>query len=356
MNVRSLLSRLFVATLVALPFMVSGCGSDAGAPIELKGAGASFPAPLYQRWFTEYSDKNPTVKVEYASVGSGAGIKQFTDKLVDFGASDAAMTDEEIALIPGGVQLLPMTAGSIVLCYNLNDADGKPIANLKLSRTAYAGIFLGDITKWNDPAIVASNPDIKLTEKPISVVWRSDSSGTTYVFTQHLTAISEKWKAGPGTGKSITWPVGSGAPKNDGVAGSVKQNDGTIGYVEYGFAEKNKISMAFLENKAGKYPEPNLENAAAALASAAELPPDMRIWVSDPMGDSSYPIVTYTWILCQKSYPDAKKLVELKALLKHCLTDGQKVSASLGYIPLPDAISQKVVAALDNITAAPAKP
>jgi len=348
----------------SLPFVLSsiclvlaGCGSSAGTPggsheeIELKGAGASFPAPLYQRWFAEYAAKHPGAKVEYTSVGSGAGIKQFTDNLVDFGASDAAMTPDEIAKVKEGVQLLPMTAGSIVLCFNLKDTAGEPITRLKLSRAAYAGIFLGDIKMWNDPAIASVNPDVKLPEKPISVVYRSDSSGTTYVFTRHLAAISEKWKAGPGGDKTVNWPIGSGAPKNDGVAGAIKDNEGAIGYVEFGFADKNKIAMASLENKAGKYPEPNLKNAASALASIKEFPSDLIVWLPDPEGDDSYPIVTYTWILVRAKFPDAEKLKGLKHLLKHCLTEGQKVSGELGYIPLPESVTKTVIAAIDNIKA-----
>jgi len=333
----------------AVLFSVLGCGGGGDAPIELKGAGASFPAPLYQRWFAEYSGSHG-VKVEYASAGSGAGIKQFTEKLVDFGASDAAMTDEEMAKVEEGVQLLPMTAGSIVMCYNLNDAKGKPIADLKLSRAAYAAIFLGEVSNWNDAAIAENNPNVQLPNKPISVVYRSDSSGTTFVFTQHLSAVSEKWKNGPGADKTVKWPVGSGAPKNDGVAGAVKQNEGAIGYVEFGFASKTGITMASLQNKSGRFAAPTLETATAALNSIPELPPDLRAWLPDPEGDNSYPIVSFTWILCRKKNPDPKRAEALKHLLMYCLTDGQKVSEELGYIPLPANVSQRVISALDNIT------
>lgn len=334
-----------------------GCGgSEAGKggaastePVELQGAGASFPAPLYQKWTAQFAEKHPNVKIEYASVGSGAGIKQFTEKLAFFGASDAAMTDEQMKKVDEGVQLLPMTAGSIVLCYNLTDAGGKPIADLKLTRAAYAGIFLGEITKWNDKAIADANPGAALPEKPISVVYRSDSSGTTYVFTQHLSAISEKWKSGPGTNMTVKWPVGAGAPKNDGVSGAVKQNDGAIGYVEYGFAYKTGISMAYLENKAGKFPKPDLETAKAALAGAATMPEDLRVWLPDPEGEGSYPIVTYTWLLARKKYADAAKAKAFKDFVKWCLTEGQKSSADLGYVPLPENIATRVIAALDGI-------
>src|SRR5262245_7757387 len=203
MTTSSLHPRRVLFLIAILLSSVLGCGGTGDAPVELKGAGASFPAPLYQRWFAEYSANHSGVKVEYASAGSGAGSKQFTEESVEFGASDAAMTDAEIAKIDEGVQLLPMTAGSIVLCYNVGDSSGKKITDLKLSRGAYAGIFLGEITNWNDAAIAQNNPSVQLPNKPISVVYRSDSSGTTFVFTQHLSAISEKWKNGPGTEKTV---------------------------------------------------------------------------------------------------------------------------------------------------------
>ena len=213
-----LMKTLACVGLVAAVVAMSGCrgGGGGGRPIEIKGAGASFPAPLYQRWFAEYGKANEGVKIEYASVGSGAGITQFTQELVDFGASDAAMNDDEIAKVTRGVQLLPMTAGAIVFCYNLNDADGQAVQDLKLSREAYIGIMLGKVTQWNDPLIASANPDVKLSDQPISVVTRSDGSGTTFVFTKHLSEVSEEWKNGPGTAKEIKWPVGSSAPKNDG--------------------------------------------------------------------------------------------------------------------------------------------
>lgn len=359
-------ARILPAALALCGLAAVGCSSESGKPgaaspgamsegdpaavVEIRGAGASFPALLYQKWAKEYGKARPNVKVEYTSNGSGAGIKQFTEKLVLFGASDAAMTDEEIKAVPEGVQLLPMTAGSIVLTYNLKDAEGKPIANLKLPRAAYAGIFLGDVKVWNDKLIADANPGVNLPEKPISVVYRADSSGTTYVFTQHLSAISEKWKAGPGTNKSVKWPVGSGANKNDGVAGGVKQNEGAIGYVEYGFAFKTTgVSMARLENKAGKYPEANLDTAAVALASVPAMPADLRVWLPDPEGEGAYPIVSYTWILARRQNADAAQVKPLKDFLKWCLTDGQKASAELGYIPLPETVSAKVLAALENV-------
>lgn len=326
--------------------------SASGGKIEIEGAGASFPAPLYQAWFATYSEQTDGVQVDYTSVGSSKGIQQFTDKLVDFGASDAAMTDEEMEKVEGGVQLLPMTAGAVVLCFNLTDADGNPVTELKLGRDVYPAIFLGEITMWNDPKIAETNPDINLPEKPISVVFRADGSGTTFVFTSHLAAISEAWNTGPGAGKSITFPTGSGATKNDGVAGAVKGTDGAIGYVEYGFAKGAGLNTATLENKAGKFVAPTLEGCQAALAGIKDLPENLRIFLPDPEGEKAYPIVTYTWILCRKEMEASQEKVNaMKECFKWCLTEGQKKSDEAGYVPLPESITEKVIAAMDNIKA-----
>ncbi len=269
------------------------------------------------------------------------------NKTVDFAASDAAMTDEEIASVEGGVQLLPMTAGSIVLAYNLPDGPKE----LKLSREAYTLIFLGQVTKWNDPVIAQANPDAKMPETGITVVRRADSSGTTFVFTQHLGAISEAWKNGPGTGTTVNWPSSDkfiASPKNDGVAATIKQTPGAIGYIEYGFAELGKLPMASLENKAGKYVKPSLESGQAALAGV-DLPPDLWAWLPDPTGEGAYPIVTYTWMVFYKKYDDPKKAETIRNVVKYCLIDGQKISGKMGYIPLPEPVVQVVSSALDNI-------
>jgi phosphate transport system substrate-binding protein len=314
-------------------------------PITLQGSGASFPAPVYSRWFREFSSKNPDVRVNYQSTGSGAGIKAFIAGQTDFGASDAAMTDEEIKEAGGNVVLLPVTAGHIVLAYNLTD-----VAELKLPREAYAGIFLGEITKWNDKKIAAANPGVKLPDLAITPVNRSDGSGTTFVFTQHLAAVSEKWKAGPGPGKSVSWPAKAaiGGAKNDGVAALIQRTPGAIGYIEYVFAATSKQPVAQLQNKAGKFVAPTLEAAKAALAKV-ELPADLRAWVTDPEGDDAYPIATYTWILAKKKYADKAKADAMKQLLKWCLAEGQTLSASLHYIALPPEVVTKVSAAVDTI-------
>jgi phosphate transport system substrate-binding protein len=329
--------------LALLPFFLTSC-SRLDDDITLQGAGATFPAPLYKRWFLEFYRQHPEVRVNYQPIGSGAGIRQFTEGLVDFGASDAAMTDAEIAKIPEGVQLLPMTAGSIAVSYNLPST----VAQLRLSRKALVGILLGEITTWDDPAIVACNPGMNLPQNEITFVRRAESSGTTFAFTSHLAAISSEWKKGPGAGKTVVWPVGVGAKGNSGVAALIQQTPGSLGYVESGYAELTHLPMAAIENKAGEYVKPTGASAQAALAGA-KLPDNLRVWVTDPDGPGAYPIVTYTWLLCRKNYQDPKVAEALKRVVRFGLTDGQKWSADLGYIPLPEAVAAKVLEAVDNI-------
>ena len=330
---------LFVAFL-------SSCNSNSSSSesVKLQGAGASFPAPLYMKWFKSYGATHPDVQVDYQSVGSGGGKKSVIDKTVDFGASDAAMTDEEMASVEGGVQLLPMTAGAIVIAYNVDGLNG-----LNLSRKAYTGIFLGKIKKWNDPAIVAANPGAKLPDLPINVVVRADGSGTSYVFSKHLSAVSEEFDKAVGTNTMPNWPVGTKSKGNEGVTASLKTTPGSIGYVEYGYANSQKLTTATLENKAGKYVAASTASGQAALASAT-LPDNLIAWASDPAAPDAYPIVTYTWMICYRKYPDAKKLAALKDLLKYSLTDGQKDAEALGYIPLPASVSSKDLAAVQTIT------
>ncbi|MCT7950318.1 phosphate ABC transporter substrate-binding protein PstS [Ancylothrix sp. C2] len=314
-----------------------------GQTVRLSGAGATFPAPLYETWFAEYNKKNPNVQISYQSVGSGAGVEQFTKGTVDFGASDTAMKDDEIAKAPNGALMVPMSAGSIVLAYN---APG--VTSLKLPRQVYTDIFLGKITKWNDAAIAAANPGVNLPDKAITVVHRSDGSGTTGVFTKHLTAISEDWKNGPGEGKSVSWPVGNGGKGNEGVTELIKQTEGAIGYVEYGYAKNNGLSMATLENKAGKFVEPTPEAAAKTLA-AVQLPENFRAFIPDPEGEASYPIVSYTWLLVPKKIEDTAKAQALENVIKWGLTEGQQMSSQLGYVPLPKEVVDKVTPVVDAI-------
>lgn len=328
-------------------------GCNGGDAIDLQGAGATFPAPLYKRWFLEYYKQHPDVRVNYQPIGSGAGIRQFSAGLVDFGASDAAMSDVEIERAEqdnpqrGGVLMLPMTAGIITINYNVPGAPD----DLKFSRQIYVDIFLGKIKKWNDPAITALNPQAakSLPNLPITIVRRADGSGTTFAFTNHLSAISPEWKQKVGVGKSVLWPVGIGGKGNSGVAALIEQTPGAIGYLEFGYAELVGLPMAQLENKAGHYVGPSLQTGQAGLAGI-ELPPNLRQWIPDPSGENAYPIVTYTWMLCFKDYcGESRKAGALKDVLRYCLTDGQKLSAELGYLPLPDEVSRRVLQAVETI-------
>jgi phosphate transport system substrate-binding protein len=322
--------------------IVCGCGSKSG--VKLQGAGASFPAPLYLKWFKDYRSGRPDVTVDYQSTGSGQGVKSMIDGTVDFGASDAAMTPEEVAKVQRGVVMLPMTAGEIVIAFNLEG-----IKELKLSREAYAGIFLGKITKWNDPSIVKHNPTAKLPDQPINVVVRADSSGTSYVFSKHLSAISPEFAQSPGTNKMPNWPVGTKSKGNEGVTASLKTTPGSIGYVEYGYAKSTAMPMAILENKDGAFVAPTTASGQAALASVT-LSGNLVAWVPDPPGKDSYPIVTFTWLLCYKKYDDAKKLTALKDVIRYCLDKGQGSSEELGYLPLPENVVAKDRAALDQMS------
>ena len=350
MSLVSVQRKVLLAPFLALT--LASCGGSqtttengGGQSISLTGAGASFPAPLYQRWFSEYNKENPNIQVTYQSVGSGAGVEQFTQKTVDFGASDVAMKDEEIAAIDRGVVLLPMTAGSIVLAYNLPDVEG-----LQLSRQVYVDILLGKITKWNNPAIKQINPNLNLPNSEITVVYRSDGSGTTGVFTQHLSAISSEWEQKVGSGKTVEWPTGIGAKGNEGVTAQILQTEGSIGYIEYGYAKQQNIPAAVLQNKAGNYIAPSSESASKALG-AVTLPENLRAFITDPEGADSYPIVSYTWILAYKNYDDPAKLEAFKEVINWSLTEGQAYAEELGYIPLPDNVVDKVESALSTIEA-----
>jgi len=332
-------SFLLVATM-ATEFLLG----SASAATQLQGAGATFPAPLYQRWIAEYTKGNPDVQINYQGVGSGAGIKQFTQNLVSFGASDAAMKDEEIAAVKQGVVLIPATAGSIVLAYNLPGVE-----NLKLSREAYVGIFLGKITKWNDPAIAKTNAGVNLPNLAVTVCERSDGSGTNFVFTKHLSAISPEFKDQVGEGTSVTWPTGVAGKGNDGVTALIKQNKGAIGYVEYGYAKNNKLSFAALQNKAGEFVTATTASGAATLATTQFPANLLRAWPSDPEGKEAYPISTFTWLLLYKKYDNTQAAEAVKKFVNYGLTEGQKFAEELGYIPLPKEVIDKNLEALKTV-------
>ncbi|MBV5273757.1 MAG: phosphate ABC transporter substrate-binding protein PstS [Lamprocystis purpurea] len=351
MQKASIIKAVLTAGCVAL-FALS---APVSADVKLNGSGASFPFPIYSKWFKDFSKEHKDIRVDYQSKGSGAGIQDLINGTVDFAASDAAMEDAEIAKVKQGVVLLPMTAGEIVLIYNL-----KGVKDLKLSRAAYAGIFSGTITKWNDPAIAATNPGVALPDKAITVVTRSDSSGTSYVFSGHLAAISEAFDKAVGKSKQPNWPSSGkfvAAPKNDGVTAQVQQNEGAIGYVEYGYAKLTGWKqVAQLENKSGNFVAAGPQTGAAALA-ASEFPgttlpnsdvPNLIAWNWDPVGAESYPIVSYTWMLFYKDQDDAKAAA-LRKMVKYGIEEGQKIADSMGYIPLPENVQQKVLEAAEFI-------
>jgi phosphate transport system substrate-binding protein len=346
---RSLSRRTCFISLVLLSFVATSCMGSSNAKdatITIIGAGRTFPAPLYQRWFSEYNKQKPNIQVSYQAVGSGAGVEQFTTGTVDFGASDTAMKNEEIKKVKQGVILLPMTAGSIVLAYNLPNAK----SGLQLSRKALADIFLGKLKNWNDPTIAKLNPGVNLPDSPITVIHRSEDSGTTDVFTKYLSKISPEWKEKVGEGKAVSWVVGLGGKGNDGVAAQIQQIEGAIGYVEYIYAKQTKMPTAKPENKAGKYIESTTESATKAL-NTAKLPENLRVFITDPDQEEAYPLVTYTWMMVYKKYDDANKANTLKEVLNWALTDGQKYSEELGYVPLPPDALEKVKNAINQIQA-----
>lgn len=322
------------------------CAQTAAADTHLVGSGASFPHQIYSLWFMLFSRANKDIQIDYHAKGSGEGIRDFQNHAVDFAASDAAMNAKEIAAVKEGVQLLPMTAGEVVLAYNLSGIKG-----LKLPRAVYPNIFLGKIRKWNDPAIAIANPGVDLPDLDITVIGRADSSGTTFVFTQHLSAISDEFKNGPGFGKKVKWPAAlkmEKAPLNAGVIAGIKKTPGAIGYVDFGYASLVKLETASLENREGKFVAPGLEGGQAALANA-RIPDDMIVWLPDPAGDESYPITTYTWMIFYKKYDDPKKAEALRKMIAYCLDEGQKISDRFGYIPLPENVVAMVRAASVNI-------
>jgi len=348
--------RRFLVALGAISFGTVACQPQsrqsptpaspppAATPISLYGAGATFPSFLYLKWFSEYGKLHPNVQISYQPIGSAAGIQQFTTGTVDFGASDISLTDAEVAQVKQGAVLLPMTAGSIAVVYNLPGIQ----SGLKLSRQVLPEIFLGKIQRWNDPQIVALNPDLTLPDLPITLVHRSDGSGTTAVFTAHLSTISPEWKQRVGSGLNVQWAAGIGIKDNAGISAQIQQAEGTLGYVEYAFAKQLNLAMAAIANQAGQYVQPTEKTATNALATV-QLSADLRGAVPDPAGQDAYPIVTYSWLLLYKRYEDPQKAKVLQELLRWGLTDGQQFASELGYVPLPSAVAQQAIAALSQI-------
>jgi phosphate transport system substrate-binding protein len=312
---------------------------DASLEASLTGAGASFPAPLYQGWFAQYNLENPGVEISYQSVGSGAGVEQFLQGTVDFGASDKPLSEEERATFKSTygkdpIQV-PMTAGSVVFAYNLPGVD-----SLELPRTTYCGIANGEITQWNDPAIAQANPNTTLPDTPISWIHRSDGSGTTYLFTSHLQAACPNWQGG--ADKTVEWPDGVGAKGNEGIAAQVAQTEGGIGYVEYSYANENGMTSAAIENKSGKIVAPSPE-AASLVFEGTKVPEDFALTVADPTNPGAYPIAGMTWLLLYPQYKDPNTAQALQGFVSWALNDGDRYAAKLGYIPLPQEVEARVL-------------
>ena len=330
----------------------SAAATPAGAAsgVDLTGAGATFPQPIYNKWFSDYAAKTG-VKINYQSIGSGGGIRQLSDMTVDFGASDSPMKDDEMAKAKGGaIMHIPTVLGAVVITYNVPELT-QP---LKLTGPVIADIFGGRITKWNDPRIATINAGTKLPASDILVVHRSDGSGTTFIFSDYLAAVSPTWAKAPGRGKELQWPAGIGAKGNEGVAGQVKQTPNAIGYVELVYAKQNKLAYAHVKNAAGQFVEPSVQSVTAAAEGAiAKLPAntDYRISIVNAAGAQAYPISSFTWILAYRNQADAAKATKLKDFLKWAMTAGEQSAASLDFAPLPAALSQKMTARIDSITA-----
>jgi phosphate transport system substrate-binding protein len=317
--------------------------SGASAQMLINGAGATFPQPIYTKWFDEYQKVDNAVRFNYQGIGSGGGQKQILAETVDFGASDGPMSDEAVAKAPRQLWHIPTVAGAVVVSYNL---PGNPA--VKLDGPALAGIFLGTITKWNDPAIAAQNAGISLPDQDIIVVHRSDGSGTSYIFTDYLSSVSGAWKSKVGKNTAVSWPTGLGGKGNAGVAGQIKQSTGAIGYVELAYAKQNHLPFADLKNAAGNYITPTIESVVAALA-AARIPDDFRFSMVNSAGAQAYPIAGATWILVYAQQKDHGKGEKLVQFLKWAFSDGQKMAASLDYAPLPDSVQARVLDRVSQI-------
>jgi phosphate transport system substrate-binding protein len=323
--------------------LLVGVTATTSAQMMINGAGATFPYPIYSKWFDEYAKVDPSVRFNYQSIGSGGGQKQILAQTVDFGASDGPMSDDNLAKAPGKILHIPTVAGAVVVTYNL---EGNPM--LKLDGETSAAIFLGKIKQWNDPKLASLNPGVKLPDKEIVVVHRSDGSGTTFIFTDYLSKMSPEWKTKVGNNTSVNWPSGIGGKGNEGVAGQVKQTPGALGYVELIYAIQNKMLYADLKNAAGEFVKPALESVTAALATA-DVPDDFRFSMTNAPGKDAYPIAGATWLLVyrdQKEVAKGKKLVEF---LKWALTKGEAMANALDYAALPPALQQRVMRRIDEI-------
>src|SRR5712691_9256315 len=342
---------LGLSSLVLFGFACSGGGGTGsgtnGGSISLQGAGATFPNPIYQKWLSEYGKLHPNVKIDYQSIGSGGGIKQIQAQTVDFGASDAPMTDQDLKSAPGELIHIPTVLGAVVLTYNVNGV-AEP---LRFSPDVVADIFLGKIKKWDDQRIKQDNPGAKLPAADITAVHRADGSGTTFVFTDYLSKVSAEWKEKVGADKSPKWPVGQGGKGNEGVTGQIKQQPNTIGYVELAYAVQNNLPAALIKNASGKFVEPSIDAVTAAAASAsAQTPDDLRVSITNSAGENAYPISSYTYILAYKDQKNAEKGKALVDFLWWGIHDGEQFAKGLQYAPLPAEIVDRTEAKISSIT------
>lgn len=325
-------------------------GGPLGAQVRLNGAGATFPNIIYQNWIITYNQRYDNAELNYQSIGSGGGIRQFSDRTVDFGGTDAPMTDSAIAAIQSNVLHLPTVLGAVVATYNLPGVT----AALKFTPELLADIFLGKLTHWDDPRIASANPGVTLPGLDLIVVHRSDGSGTTFVWVDYLSKVSPEWSQKVGRGTSVNWPVGLGGRGNEGVAATVRQTPGAIGYVELGYAQITKMAFGEVRNRAGTFITPSLESVTAAAAGAMEqmgAGTDFRVSITDPTGADAYPISSFTWLLVRKTYPDAAKARELIKFIWWALNDGQTQAPRLGYAPLPKAMVPWIEARLKTVSA-----
>ncbi len=311
----------------------------------VNGAGATFPNPMYQKWFSEYHKAHPDVQFNYQSIGSGGGIRQVLAQTVDFGASDGPMTDEQLSQAKTKILHIPTVLGAVVPAYNVPGVS----TELKFTPEALSGIFLGKITTWNDPAIAKANPGVTLPNQTIIVIHRSDGSGTTYIFTDYLSKVSAEWQNGPGKGTSVKWPVGLGGKGNEGVAGMIRQMQGGIGYIELIYAVQNKIDYGSMKNASGAFVKASLDSVTAAAASAKSMPADFRVSITNAPGKDAYPISSFTWLLIPEKSKEAAKGKILADFLNWMVDDGQKMTAELTYAPLPENVAVKVKGAIKQV-------
>ena len=341
-----MIARIMGSALVALLLIAASPPNSAVAQTLMNGAGATFPYPIYSKWFDEYIKVDPSVRFNYQSIGSGGGIRQITERTVDFGASDGPMTDDQLKKAPGELLHIPTVLGAVVATYNL---PGNP--KLQFTGELLADIFLGKVTSWDDDRIKSVNPGVRLPKTPIVIVHRSDGSGTTYIWVDYLCKVSKQWEEKVGRGTSVKWPVGLGGKGNEGVAGQVKNTPGAFGYVELAYAITNKLPAAAIRNAAGKFVEASIESTTAAAAGAASnMPADFRVSLTNAPGDSTYPIASFTWLLVYKDQPDEAKGKLLVKFLWWAIHDGQKYTADLLYAPLPMPVVKQLEAKIRQIT------